>query len=159
MAVNAVRKEVLSSPLYKVGDRDERSWGYYEVTDVGGEGHDGFCEKTIHIRPRSALSLQKHSLRKEHWEVVEGALTIIIGDEVLNICAGDWVEVPQAAPHSIINLSCRPAIVNEHQSGICLEGDNDRLFDYNGRPAITPNSKDILAVNSVRIYKSIVKLL
>ena len=159
MAVNSVRKEVLSSPVYKAGDRDERSWGYYEVTGVGGEGHDGFCEKTIHIHPRSALSLQRHSLRKEHWEVVEGALTIIIDGEVLNICAGDWVEVPRAAAHSMINLSMRPAIVQEHQSGICLEGDNDRLFDYNGRSAAAPNSKDKLAHDSIKIYKSIVKLL
>lgn len=159
MAVNSVRKEVLSSPVYKTGDCDERSWGTYEVTDVGGEGHDGFCEKTIHIRPRSALSLQRHSLRKEHWEVVEGALTIIIDGQVLNICAGDWVEVPRAAAHSIINLSMRPAIVQEHQSGICLEGDTDKLCNKEGVVLKEPIAKDVLTAKSINIYKAIVRLL
>lgn len=65
MAINAVKKELLAARAYAVGDRDERAWGAYEVTDVGGEGLDAYCEKTLYIKPRKALSLQKHSLRKE----------------------------------------------------------------------------------------------
>lgn len=36
---------------YRVGEYDERAWGWYEVTAIGGAGDQAFCEKTIFINP------------------------------------------------------------------------------------------------------------
>lgn len=159
MALNSVKDSVLSSPVYTAGQTETRAWGSYTVTATKDNGQQGFCEKTLNILPRRALSLQRHSLRTERWQITQGALTVIINDKVLNLCAGDWVEIPRAATHSIINLGLKPAVVLEHQRGMCREEDNDRLHDYIGRPAVPPCSKDAIAQESLRIYKAIIRLL
>ena len=76
-------------PAYRVGEREERPWGSYLVTDVGRTlGGDEFCEKLITIRPGGVLSLQSHRLRDERWTVEKGALTAIVDDNFIIASAG-----------------------------------------------------------------------
>ena len=52
-----------------------RPWGSYESL----KNEKGFQVKEIIINPKSAISLQKHKKRSEHWVVIEGIATITKG--------------------------------------------------------------------------------
>ena len=49
-----------------------RPWGSYESLKSG----QGFQIKEIIVNPNSAISLQRHKKRSEHWVVIKGIATV-----------------------------------------------------------------------------------
>ena len=76
-----------------------KPWGTYEVllddelTKV----------KRITVYPRHRLSLQSHEHRQEQWTVIEGKLTVVLGDEQLIFYPGESVHIPLGAKHRAWN--------------------------------------------------------
>jgi mannose-1-phosphate guanylyltransferase/mannose-1-phosphate guanylyltransferase/mannose-6-phosphate isomerase len=139
---------------YKVGDRDTRPWGTYEVIAVGRTAQgDEFCEKKITVLPGQILSLQSHKLRREFWRVLEGELTIILDNRRMTLDAGKDIKVPLGSIHAMANLSSSPCIVFERQEGLCREDDIRRYLDAYGR--ITAEPSDPVATASMSVYKKI----
>ena len=136
---------------YKIGDHDERPWGSYVVTAVGHAGGEEYCEKEITVRPGQILSLQSHELRREHWRVEKGTLTVVLDGERLTLNAGEDVRIPLRGVHCMANLGKVPCVVHERQEGVCREEDIRRYVDAYGRA-----TEDVPeAASSIGVYREI----
>lgn len=139
---------------YKVGDKEERAWGSYEVLSITPLS----CTKRIVIKPKHALSLQSHAQRSEQWTVEEGVLTAVIGEELAFGKVGDKnpLEVPVGCLHAMINCSPdKPLIVKEVQSGRCSESDIVRYRDPYGRACFLPPDEQLSMLKSLCLYDAI----
>jgi len=143
---------------YQVGDHDTRPWGSYTVTAVGrnGAGED-VCEKDIHVLPQQILSLQSHAERREHWQVVEGTLTVILDGARHDLPAGAAIRIPQGGIHCMANLTAENCTVREVQEGICREDDIKRYIDAYGRSTETVFGE--AAEKSIALYKELLAAL
>jgi mannose-6-phosphate isomerase len=116
--------------LDRQGMSDVRPWGSWEVLDQGPD----YKVKRITVRSRSRLSLQTHRHRAEHWMIVAGVATCVVGDREVVLRAGESVHVPVGAPHRIGNHEADDLLLIEVQSGAYLgEDDIVRLEDDYGR--------------------------
>jgi mannose-6-phosphate isomerase-like protein (cupin superfamily) len=66
-------------------------------TDSGG--NPGFPIAPLHL----------HRSDDEAWVVLEGKLGFRIGDQEVEVAAGEWLLVPRGTPHSYWNPSSGPA--------------------------------------------------
>lgn len=115
---------------YKVGDKDTRPWGSWEVLDVGA----GYIVKRLIVTPGGTLSLQRHQFRDEHWVIVGGSVFITINDDVSEYHYNDSVFMPRGTIHRAENRSGKDAVIIEVQTGDALrEDDIERLEDQYGR--------------------------
>ncbi|MCB1529595.1 MAG: phosphomannose isomerase type II C-terminal cupin domain [Rhodospirillales bacterium] len=138
---------------YKTGDSDTRPWGKYVVTNVGvTESGEDFCEKEITVHPGELLSLQSHELRREHWRVKEGTLTVIRDRKRITLEAGQDIEIAVRSIHCMANLGEVACVVHERQEGICREDDIVRYRDAYDRSAGTAESE---AKESLLLYTRI----
>tara|TARA_R110000868_G_scaffold318690_3_gene579412 strand:+ start:793 stop:2241 length:1449 start_codon:yes stop_codon:yes gene_type:complete len=107
-----------------------RPWGSYTVLEEGSS----FKIKRIVVQAGASLSLQKHHHRSEHWVVVEGTANIIIGDEQHVLQTNESTFVPKETPHRLSNLTTKPLVIIEVQTGSYLgEDDIVRFEDTYGR--------------------------
>ena len=104
-----------------------RPWGTYETIDSG----QGFNVKRISVNPGSALSLQKHRHRAEHWVVVEGTARVTRGDQVLLLEENQSIYVPKGTKHRLENPGSGPLEIIEVQTGSYLGEDDIVRFDDN----------------------------
>ena len=107
-----------------------RPWGNY-LTIAEGES---WQVKTINVNPFSALSLQKHKYRSEHWIIVSGVAEVTIGDENKILKDNESIYIPLGMKHRLTNPSDFPLVLIEVQSGTYLgEDDIIRFQDNYGR--------------------------
>lgn len=112
------------------GTVHERPWGSWDVLDRG----ECYQVKRLTVLPHSRLSLQTHRHRSEHWLVVAGTATCVIGAEQHTARTGTHVFVPQGAVHRLTNARDTLLQVVEVQHGSYLEEDDIvRLQDDHGR--------------------------
>jgi mannose-6-phosphate isomerase len=113
-----------------VATSDVRPWGSWHVLDEG----EGFKVKRIEINPGSRLSLQWHEHRSEHWVVVVGTATCIVGEETVVLAPGQTVDIDVRQAHRIANEGAGRLVVIEVQRG-SYTGEDDivRLQDDYGR--------------------------
>lgn len=115
---------------YKIGDKDERPWGKWEVIDVGS----AHIVKKITIKPGNSSSLQKHSGRNEHWIIISGIADIVIGKEKTTLTPNQTAFIPIGTVHRIGNSGNIDLVKIEIQTGHLLdENDIIRLKDKYGR--------------------------
>ena len=77
--------------------------GMYERSFVGPE--DGVTELYVNevtFTEGAEIPLHHHTV-VEAWVVLDGALTIRLGDETLTVEAGHTVTVPPGTPHGVLN--------------------------------------------------------
>ena len=142
---------------YFVGEQEERPWGFFEVLDLGMANNEEFCEKKIIVKPRQALSLQRHKFRHEIWRVKQGTLTAVLDGKMHTIQSGDTIMIPLQSVHCMINLTDEDVIISERQMGICREEDNERLCDVSGRETSLIHPEDVNALRSKELYENITK--
>ena len=111
-------------------ESEVRPWGDY--TNILDEAS---CKvKKIQINPNQRPSLQYHNQRSEHWIVVKGTGLATIGDENIEVQAGDHVFVPKMIKHRIKNIGKDVLVFIEVQCGTYFgEDDIVRLDDDYGR--------------------------
>ena len=120
--------------------RVEKPWGYYEDHVEG----PGYKVKKLVVFPEKRLSMQRHKLRKEKWQVVEGVgralfengmlseITVRIDGQELK--EGSELFIKENNWHRLINTSNDTnLVVIEIQMGVCDENDIERLEDDFGR--------------------------
>jgi mannose-6-phosphate isomerase-like protein (cupin superfamily) len=131
MSLTTTASTTVASPGPRSTDTSqERPWGSWEVLDVGL----GYKVKRLSVRPHSRLSLQTHRYRSEHWLVVSGVATCVVGQTRLTAGPGGHVFVPRGAVHRIANEQKSPLLIVEVQLGSYLgEDDIVRLQDDHGR--------------------------
>ena len=108
-----------------IAKKDHRPWGWFESLIIG----DSFQVKRIFVNPSSALSLQSHRYRSEHWIVVKGTAQVTVDDKKFILNAGESIYVPLGAKHRLENLTEDPMTLIEVQIGNYL-GEDD-IIRYN----------------------------
>ena len=94
----------------------------------------GHIVKRITVDPGRALSLHRHRHRSEHWLVKDGVASIRRDGETCTLKAGQSIDIPVDATHSLANEGNEPLVVIEVQMGERLEEDDImRLSDRYGR--------------------------
>lgn len=110
--------------------RVNRPWGSYETVDRC----DRFLVKRIIVKPGSALSLQKHYHRAEHWVVVKGTARITVDQDVVILREDQSTYIPIGTRHRLENPGKIPLELIEVQTGSYLgEDDIERFDDKYGR--------------------------
>ncbi len=107
-----------------------RPWGYYTCMN-GGEG---YLTKTICVLPKHKLSVQSHNHRSEHWVVLEGKALVLLEGKEYDVNAGDSIDIPLGAKHSLQNPYDEELKIIEVQKGDYIsEDDIIRYEDCYGR--------------------------
>lgn len=107
-----------------------RPWGYYTCMNSG----DGYLTKTICVMPKQKLSIQSHNHRSEHWVVLEGTALVVLEDKEYTVKAGDSIDIPVKAKHSLQNPYDTELKIIEVQKGDYIsEDDIIRYNDIYGR--------------------------
>lgn len=112
-------------PEYLTHRRVYRPWGYYEGVDAG----EGFQVKRLTINPGSALSLQLHHQRAEHWVVVKGRARVMRGEETFELTENESTYIPIGMKHRLENVGALPLEIIEVQSGGYLGEDDIVRFE------------------------------
>lgn len=90
-----------------------RPWGTYTVL----EDTPGYKIKRIVVNPGKRLSLQKHFHRSEHWIVVSGTATVIVGEQTLTIRPNESTYIKMGEIHRLVNDGKIPVVLIEAQVG------------------------------------------
>lgn len=107
-----------------------RPWGYYTCMNSG----EGYLTKTICVMPNQKLSIQSHNHRSEHWVVLEGTALVVLEDKEYTVKAGDSIDIPVKAKHSLQNPYDKELKIIEVQKGDYIsEDDIIRYNDIYGR--------------------------
>lgn len=107
-----------------------RPWGYYTCMNSG----DGYLTKIICVMPKHKLSVQSHNHRSEHWVVLEGTALVLKDGKEYNVYAGDSIDIPLGAKHSLQNPYDKELKIIEIQKGDYIsEDDIIRYEDCYGR--------------------------
>lgn len=90
---------------------------YRELGTHGGGSHLGVCMEVLEPG-RRAYPFHYHMLEEEHLLVLEGRLTLRLGDKTYPMAAGDYVCFPagQQAGHALYNdgdAPCRYLVIGE----------------------------------------------
>ena len=128
MIVEQLKREGRDEAVTHV--RVNRPWGSYETVDRC----DRFLVKRIIVKPGSALSLQKHYHRAEHWVVVKGTARITVDQDVVILREDQSTYIPIGTRHRLENPGKIPLELIEVQTGSYLgEDDIERFDDKYGR--------------------------
>ena len=107
-----------------------RPWGYYTCLNRGS----GYQTKMICVHPGQKLSIQSHNYRSEHWVVLEGTACVVLDDVTHTLEAGNSIDIPVKAIHSLQNPYDVDLKIIEVQKGeILLESDIIRYQDMYNR--------------------------
>lgn len=124
------RLKNLEHNSYQLFPKVHRPWGNYTVLQEG----DGFKLKHIKVKPGSALSLQSHRYRSEHWIVVNGTARVVNEEQELFLAANQSTYIPAGNKHRLENPGDEILNLIEIQCGSYLgEDDIVRFDDLYGR--------------------------
>lgn len=115
--------EVLSQEKSKLVEEHplvHRPWGSYNIM----EETPSYKFKTIVVKPKKRLSLQKHFHRNEHWIVLSGTATVTIGKTKKLVRANESVYIPMGKKHRLENEGKIDLVLIEVQVGEYLEEDD-----------------------------------
>lgn len=107
-----------------------RPWGWYTCLADG----EGYLTKVICVSPKQKLSIQSHNHRSEHWVVLEGHAKVVLNDKDYLLEAGQSIDIPVQAKHSLQNPYVEELKIIEVQKGDYIsEDDIIRYEDIYGR--------------------------
>lgn len=102
-----------------------RPWGNFQQFTL----NEATTVKIITVAPGARLSLQTHEQRAEFWQVLDGPIDVMVGDETWSAQTGEQIWVAQGSVHRMGNSSDRPGRVLEIGYGTFDEDDIVRLED------------------------------
>ena len=103
----------------------DRPWGHFQQFVA----NQVVTVKTITVRPGHRLSLQRHHRRGEMWQILDGPMDVVVGEQAWLAQPDELVWVPRGSAHRIGNPGQRPARVLEIAFGAFEEEDIERLED------------------------------
>ncbi len=90
--------------------------------------------KLIHVNQGQKLSVQSHNFRSEHWVVLSGTAKVVLEGKNITLPAGNSIDIPLKAIHSLQNPYSEDLEIVEVQKGNPLiEEDIVRYEDMYGR--------------------------
>ena len=116
----------IKSPLVEIHNQAFRPWGSYTVLQESPT----YKLKSIVVKPKHRLSLQKHYHRNEHWIVVSGSALVQIEDKEIFLSPNQSTYIPMGHAHRLTNPGTIDLVMIEVQVGEYLgEDDIVRLSD------------------------------
>lgn len=106
--------------IRKIHTTAHRPWGSYTVL----ESEEGYKIKRIEVKPGKKLSLQKHLHRSEHWIVLSGTASVIVGDEKRLVRPNESTYIKVGQIHRLANEGKIPVVLIEAQVGEYTEEDD-----------------------------------
>ncbi len=76
---------------------EERPWGSFEQFTLNEQS----TVKILRIAPHSRLSLQRHKIRSEYWQVIQGYGVAQSGDEIRDVRIGDEIQMRAGDLHRL----------------------------------------------------------
>lgn len=118
------------SDLHLIHKTVFRPWGFYSCIEAGA----GYLVKKIQVNPQQKLSIQMHNHRSEHWVVISGKAKVILDNTEYLLEAGQSIDIPLQAKHSLQNPFNEELSIIEVQKGDYIaEDDIVRFEDMYGR--------------------------
>lgn len=118
--------ESRQSPLIEIHNQAFRPWGSYTILQESLT----YKLKSIVVKPKHRLSLQKHYHRNEHWIVVSGSAIVQIEDKEIFLSPNQSTYIPMGHAHRLTNPGTIDLVMIEVQVGEYLgEDDIVRLDD------------------------------
>ena len=115
---------------YKKENTFMKPWGKYLNLHRG----EGFLIKELILNKNSALSLQKHKYREEHWTITGGKPKVTIEKKIIYPKVNETIFIPQNSVHRVENNFSTPVKIIEAQVGkILKESDIIRYVDMYNR--------------------------
>lgn len=115
-----------SKQLIEIHNQAFRPWGNYSVLQEKAT----YKLKSIVVKPKQRLSLQKHYHRNEHWIVVSGSALVQIENESFLLRPNESTYIPMGKVHRLSNPGTIDLVMIEVQVGEYLgEDDIVRLED------------------------------
>ncbi len=108
------QNELINSP------KCYRPWGSYESLKSGLD----FQIKEIIVNPNSAISLQKHKKRSEHWVIINGTATVTKGNRKIQLKKNQSIDIKVGEMHRLENKTNKELRIIEIQTGKYL-GEDD----------------------------------
>lgn len=108
---------------YKIGEKDTRSWGTWEVIDAG----DSFCLKRLKLYPNQHISKQRHQFRSETWIITFGSGRVLIDDAWYDACEGDVFNIPGKIVHQLVSHDNGLTVIELQKGSILDESDIERF--------------------------------
>jgi len=107
----------------------DRPWGSYTVIAEGREC--GYLVKKITVGSGQRLSLQSHNHRAEHWVVLRGVGSAVVGGNTIALGENSHLFIPLGVKHRLTNThETSPLVLVEVQVGDRLEeSDIERYED------------------------------
>lgn len=102
-----------NTELHNIHLTAHRPWGTYTIL----EDTLGYKIKRIIVNPGKQLSLQKHFHRSEHWIVVSGTATVIVGDQTQIVRPNESTYIKIGEVHRLANDGKIPVVLIEAQVG------------------------------------------
>jgi len=102
-----------TTQLHNIHLTAHRPWGTYTIL----EDTPGYKIKRIVVEPGKRLSLQKHFHRNEHWIVVSGTATVLVGDTTKLIRPNESTYIKMGEMHRLSNDGVIPVVLIEAQVG------------------------------------------
>ncbi len=107
----------------------ERPWGNYQTLFQENKT----LVKKIVVKPHCRLSLQSHEHRSEHWIVVQGSGSVVIGEDTILCSINTQLFIPRGVKHRMSNTGEEDLVFIEVQYGNILSEDDIIRYedDYN----------------------------
>lgn len=109
-------------------EKETRPWGTFERFTL----NEASTIKIITVSPNEQLSLQTHEHRDEHWRVLAGSGTVVVGDDTLPATVGDTFYIARGTKHRMAG-GREGLVILEIATGQFDEADITRLEDKYGR--------------------------
>lgn len=109
-------------------EKEVRPWGNFERFTL----NETSTVKIITVSPNEELSLQTHEHRDEHWRVLQGSGSVVVGEQTLPAEVGDTFYVARGQKHRMAGGPQGLQIL-EIATGTFDEADITRLEDKYGR--------------------------
>lgn len=107
-----------------------RPWGKYDSVD-SSKKHQ---VKRITVKPGAKLSVQRHEFRSEHWVVIKGRASVLLGEKNIILNENESTYIPAGTIHSLENPGKESLELIEVQTGTYFgEDDIERFDDIYGR--------------------------
>lgn len=94
-------KDMLHEGLFSRPMFEERRWGWYRVLDFAKKGEQEILTKKLFVEADKSLSYQYHLKRSEIWTVISGEALFVLDGELRSVKAGDVLQIPVQAKHSL----------------------------------------------------------
>ena len=95
----------------------------FRITGAETDGRFDFIEATITYLQGPPLHV--HHEQDDTFFVIEGTLTVQVGDEIFDLQAGDFICAPKGVPHTFANVGKEPVrVIN-----IMTPGGFDRVLE------------------------------